>query len=109
VFCVGCYWALMLVMFALGVASLIWMASLTALMVHEETRPAGARTLRTPSFLWPNPERVVEWSTMRFSWPSLSGSPGTASVAASANGGDSGEADGERRNGALSREREHES
>jgi predicted metal-binding membrane protein len=45
VFCVGCCWALMLVMFALGVASLIWMALLTALMVHEKTRPTGARTV----------------------------------------------------------------
>ena len=45
IFCVGCCWALMLVMFALGVASLIWMALLTALMVHEKTRPAGARTV----------------------------------------------------------------
>jgi predicted metal-binding membrane protein len=45
VFCVGCCWALMLVMFALGVASLIWMALLTALMVHEKTRPAGLRTV----------------------------------------------------------------
>jgi predicted metal-binding membrane protein len=44
-FCVGCCWALMLVMFALGVASLIWMALLTALMVHEKTAPAGARTV----------------------------------------------------------------
>jgi hypothetical protein len=44
-FCAGCCWALMLVMFALGVASLIWMALLTALMVHEKTRPAGARTV----------------------------------------------------------------
>ena len=44
-FCVGCCWALMLVMFALGVASLTWMALLTALMVHEKTRPAGARTV----------------------------------------------------------------
>jgi predicted metal-binding membrane protein len=45
VFCVGCCWALMLVMFAVGVASLIWMALLTALMVHEKTRPAGARAV----------------------------------------------------------------
>jgi predicted metal-binding membrane protein len=44
-FCVGCCWALMLVAFAVGVASLIWMALLTALMVHEKTRPAGARTV----------------------------------------------------------------
>jgi predicted metal-binding membrane protein len=44
-FCVGCCWALMLVMFALGTASLVWMALLTALMVHEKTRPAGARAV----------------------------------------------------------------
>jgi predicted metal-binding membrane protein len=42
VFCVGCCWALMLVMFAAGVASLVWMALLTAVMVHEKTRPLGA-------------------------------------------------------------------
>jgi predicted metal-binding membrane protein len=44
-FCVGCCWALMLVMFAVGTASLIWMAVLTALMVHEKTRPSGAKTV----------------------------------------------------------------
>ena len=44
-FCVGCCWALMLVMFAAGVASLIWMALLTALMVHEKTRPTGRRVV----------------------------------------------------------------
>jgi predicted metal-binding membrane protein len=44
-FCVGCCWALMLVMFAAGAASLILMAGLTALMVHEKTRPSGARTV----------------------------------------------------------------
>jgi predicted metal-binding membrane protein len=42
-YCVGCCWALMLVMFAAGVASLLWMALLTAVMVHEKTRPLGAR------------------------------------------------------------------
>jgi len=45
IFCVGCCWALMLVMFAAGAANLIWMAALTALMVHEKTRPTGARTV----------------------------------------------------------------
>jgi predicted metal-binding membrane protein len=44
-FCVGCCWALMLVMFAAGAASLVWMASLTALMLHEKTRPSGAQTV----------------------------------------------------------------
>jgi predicted metal-binding membrane protein len=44
-FCVGCCWALMLVMFAAGVASLVWMAVLTAIMVHEKARPAGRRAV----------------------------------------------------------------
>jgi predicted metal-binding membrane protein len=44
-FCVGCCWALMLVMFAVGTVSLIWMAALTALMVHEKTRPTGGQTV----------------------------------------------------------------
>jgi predicted metal-binding membrane protein len=44
-FCLGCCWALMLVMFSVGVASLVWMALLTALMVHEKTRPAGHRAV----------------------------------------------------------------
>jgi predicted metal-binding membrane protein len=35
----------MLVMFAAGVANLLWMALLTALMVHEKTRPAGRRAV----------------------------------------------------------------
>jgi predicted metal-binding membrane protein len=45
VFCVGCCWALMLVMFAVGVANVLWMALLTAVMVHEKTRPLGSRTV----------------------------------------------------------------
>jgi predicted metal-binding membrane protein len=44
-FCVGCCWALMLVMFSVGVASLVWIAALTTLMVHEKTRPAGRRAV----------------------------------------------------------------
>jgi predicted metal-binding membrane protein len=45
VFCVGCCWALMLVMFAAGAANLIWMALLTGVMIHEKTRPAGAKAV----------------------------------------------------------------
>ena len=44
-FCVGCCWALMLVMFSVGVASLVWMGLLTAVMVHEKTRPMGRRAV----------------------------------------------------------------
>jgi predicted metal-binding membrane protein len=43
-FCLGCCWALMLVMFAAGVAVLWWMAGLTAVMVYEKTGRYG-RTL----------------------------------------------------------------
>jgi predicted metal-binding membrane protein len=35
--CVGCCWALMLVMFAMGIANLIWMAPFALLMYHEKT------------------------------------------------------------------------
>ena len=36
-FCLGCCWALMLVMVAVGAANLTWMALLTAVMVYEKT------------------------------------------------------------------------
>lgn len=45
VFCVGCCWALMLVMFAVGTADLVWMALLTAVMVQEKTRSRGRDTV----------------------------------------------------------------
>jgi predicted metal-binding membrane protein len=40
-YCLGCCWALMLVMFAAGVAVLWWMAALTAVMVYEKTGRHG--------------------------------------------------------------------
>ena len=45
--CLGCCWALMLVMFGTGVGSLAWMLALTAVMVAEKTTRWGAR-LVTP-------------------------------------------------------------
>ena len=44
--CLGCCWALMLVMFATGVGSLLWMLALTAVMVAEKTSREGARLVR---------------------------------------------------------------
>jgi predicted metal-binding membrane protein len=35
-FCLGCCWALMLLMFAAGLANLTWMAALAALMAYEK-------------------------------------------------------------------------
>src|SRR5713101_9562731 len=43
IFCLGCCWALMLVMFGLGVGSLVSMAVLTGVMVVEKTFPGGQR------------------------------------------------------------------
>jgi predicted metal-binding membrane protein len=44
-FCLGCCFALMAVMFAVGMGSLVWMGVLTALMVHEKTGPGGKRSV----------------------------------------------------------------
>src|SRR5438094_949063 len=42
-FCLGCCWALMLVMFAAGIAHLYWMALLALIMLIEKTFPNGDR------------------------------------------------------------------
>lgn len=42
-FCVGCCWALMLLMFALGTGSLGWMLLLAAVMAVEKNMPWGRR------------------------------------------------------------------
>jgi predicted metal-binding membrane protein len=46
-FCLGCCWALMLVMFVAGVANLICMGALTALMVYEKTATRGDKAVPT--------------------------------------------------------------
>lgn len=40
-FCLGCCWALMLVMFAAGVANITWMAAFAAVMVYEKVGRHG--------------------------------------------------------------------
>jgi predicted metal-binding membrane protein len=47
VFCVGCCWALMLVMFVVGMGNLGWMLVLAGAMAAEKNLPWGRR-LRTP-------------------------------------------------------------
>lgn len=42
-FCLGCCWALMLVMFAAGVAHLAWMGVLAIVMLVEKAAPRGDR------------------------------------------------------------------
>ena len=42
-FCVGCCWALMLLMFAVGTTSLGWMLLLALVMATEKNAPWGRR------------------------------------------------------------------
>lgn len=45
-FCVGCCWSLMLVMFAVGLGSLAWMFVLALVMAVEKNHPQGRRLSR---------------------------------------------------------------
>ena len=45
-YCLGCCWALMCVLFVVGVMNLVWVAGLTGLVLLEKTGPAGATVAR---------------------------------------------------------------
>ena len=45
-YCLGCCWALMCVLFAVGVMNLAWVAVLTAFILIEKFGPAGVRLAR---------------------------------------------------------------
>lgn len=62
-FCTGCCWALMLIGFAAGFASLWWMAALTALMVYEKTAGAGLRAVPIAGVV------LIVWSAFVFLHP----------------------------------------
>ncbi|WP_148255565.1 DUF2182 domain-containing protein [Aidingimonas lacisalsi] len=46
-FCLGCCWALMVVMFIVGIANLLWMAPLALLMLYEKVGRHGRRVARS--------------------------------------------------------------
>lgn len=45
-YCLGCCWALMCVLFAVGVMNLVWVAALTAIVLFEKMGPAYAIVVR---------------------------------------------------------------
>jgi predicted metal-binding membrane protein len=45
-YCVGCCWGLMVILFALGVMSLVWMAAVAGLIFAEKVLPYGLRLSR---------------------------------------------------------------
>ena len=62
-FCAGCCWALMLISFAAGFASLWWMAALTALMVFEKTSRRGRSAVPVAGAV------LLIWSVLVFAHP----------------------------------------
>lgn len=42
IYCVGCCWALMAIMFVVGTMNMIWIAVLTAFMLYEKVGPGGS-------------------------------------------------------------------
>jgi predicted metal-binding membrane protein len=62
-FCAGCCWALMLISFAAGFASLWWMAALTALMVYEKTARRGPAAVPVAAAV------LLLWSALVFAHP----------------------------------------
>jgi len=50
-FCLGCCWVLMLVLFAVGVMNLVWVALLTALVLAEKLLPGGIHLARAAGAL----------------------------------------------------------
>jgi predicted metal-binding membrane protein len=51
VFCVGCCWALMALLFVAGVMNLLWVAAIATLVLLEKLVPAGARLGRVAGSL----------------------------------------------------------
>ena len=50
-YCLGCCWALMAVLFAVGVMNLLWVAALSLLVLIEKVAPAGTTVARVAGAL----------------------------------------------------------
>jgi predicted metal-binding membrane protein len=44
--CLGCCWALMCLLFVVGVMNMVWIAAIAVLVLAEKTRPWGVRLAR---------------------------------------------------------------
>jgi predicted metal-binding membrane protein len=69
VFCVGCCWALMLLMFVAGTGSLAWMLALGAIMAVEKNAPWGRRISA------PLGAVLLAAGVLVVSWPDCGGRP----------------------------------
>ncbi len=57
-FCLGCCWALMLLMFVSGIMNILWMVALTLLMVVEKTLPSSDGFRQITGFI------LIAWGAM---------------------------------------------
>ncbi len=78
VFCLGCCWALMLLMFAVGVGSIAWMAALTAVMLVEKTSRYGRRLVPIVGI------GLLVWGALILLRPSAAAAPAGAALHAPA-------------------------
>jgi len=61
-YCLGCCWALMCVLFAVGVMNLVWVAAMAILVLVEKIAPAGALVARAAGVAMITAGALV-WST----------------------------------------------
>ena len=61
-FCLGCCWALMLLLFVGGVMNLLWIAAITAFVLTEKLLPA-ARASR-----WAAGAMILAGAVLAFQW-----------------------------------------
>jgi predicted metal-binding membrane protein len=61
-YCLGCCWALMCVLFVVGVMNLVWVAALAIVVLAEKIAPAGAIVARVAGIVMIT-AGVLAWST----------------------------------------------
>ncbi len=62
-YCLGCCWALMLLLFVGGVMNLLWIAAITAFVLAEKILPLGAASSR-----WTGPVMIVAGGVLALRW-----------------------------------------
>jgi predicted metal-binding membrane protein len=64
-FCVGCCWALMALLFVVGVMNLIWVAAIAGFVLVEKLAPQGMRLSRVAGAL------LIMWGAYVLLWPAF--------------------------------------
>lgn len=65
-YCLGCCWALMALLFVGGVMNVLWIAALAALVAIEKLAPKGEQVAQLLGFL------LIGAGILTLAWPALS-------------------------------------